>query len=75
MARRNLPALAEWLMSGTQVIGDGVIGVIGAGWSVAGTSDFNGDGKADILFQHDTAGVPDAVAERIMNGAQVIGGG
>ena len=30
-------------------------GTGGAGWHIAGTGDFNGDGKSDILWQKDTS--------------------
>jgi serralysin len=67
--------VAEWLMNGAEVAGGGVIGTLLDGWGVAGIGDFNGDGKSDILLQHSTGGVADALAEWQMNGTQVIGGG
>jgi hypothetical protein len=35
------------------------IGQVGADWSVAGSGDFNADGRSDILMQHDAAGLRD----------------
>ena len=43
----------------------------GASWRVAGTGDFNGDGKTDILWQN-SDGTP---VNWLMNGTSTIGGG
>ena len=51
-------------MNGTSFIGGGGLGNPGPSWHVAGTGDFNGDGKADILWQNDD-GTP---AIWLMNG-------
>ena len=43
----------------------------GPAWHAVGARDFNGDGKADILWQNDN-GTP---AIWLMNGTSIIGGG
>jgi hypothetical protein len=58
-------------MDGTTVTGGGVFASAGAGWSIAGLTDFNGDGKTDILWS-DAGG---ALAQWQMDGTNYIGGG
>ena len=58
-------------MNGTSFIGGGALANPGLSWHVAGTGDFNGDGKTDILWQN-SDGTP-AIWE--MNGTSFIGGG
>jgi autotransporter passenger strand-loop-strand repeat protein/autotransporter-associated beta strand protein len=57
---------AIWQTDGTSVTGAGNIGTPGSGWSEIGTGDFNGDGRADILFQSSGA-----YAAWEMNGAAI----
>jgi hypothetical protein len=58
-----------WEMNGTSIIGGGALPNSGSSWHVIGSSDFNGDGKADILWQS-TDGLP-VIWE--MNGTSIIG--
>src|SRR5262249_14005190 len=45
--RNDNGSVAMWQMNGTQVASNQAVGTIGTAWHVAGTDDFNGDGKAD----------------------------
>jgi glucose/arabinose dehydrogenase len=54
-------ALAVWEMNGTQIeaadyikLGPTAVGVPGPDWQVAGTNDYNGDGKSDLLWRTDS---------------------
>jgi serralysin len=58
-------------MNGSQIVGGGSTPNPGNYWSIAGTGDFNGDGRTDILWRGQGAEV--VVWE--MDGSQIIGGG
>src|SRR5208282_4401138 len=63
--------VAIWLMNGTSILNPTasyVATVSPSTWSIVGQRDFNGDGKADILW-HDTSG---DVAIWEMNGATIL---
>ena len=59
------------LDSNSQPLGTTFLMAGGSGWSIKLEADFNGDGKADILWQH-TDG---RIAIWIMDGATQVGGG
>ena len=56
-----------WLLNGGQVTASIGLGITGTDWHIAGTGDFDGDGKGDILWRHDSG----VVAIWEMNGGQV----
>jgi hypothetical protein len=51
----NDGTVSAWLMRGTQVLGASVLNYspVDRAWKVRGVADVNGDGKADIIWQHD----------------------
>ncbi|NOG71364.1 FG-GAP-like repeat-containing protein [Roseicella sp. DB1501] len=63
--------LSLWEMDGLAGIGGGVVATVDASWSVAGTGDFDGDGRADILWQN----ADSAVSVWRMDGTRYLGGG
>jgi VCBS repeat-containing protein len=67
-------ALAIWEMNGTQIksadyikLGQTPVGVPAPDWHFAGTSDYNGDGKSDLLWHTDSG----ALAIWQMDGTQI----
>ncbi len=45
-----------WLMNGTTVASQGLIGGAGAGWDLRFAADITGDGQADLIFRNSTTG-------------------
>jgi hypothetical protein len=41
-----------WLMDGKQVLSTGDLGAVPNSWTIVGQRDFDGDGKADLLWQN-----------------------
>ena len=68
-------ALFLWLMAGTNAIGT-YLDPISTDWVVQKVADFNGDGKADILWRNLNPSVADAgkLYLWLMNGPTVIAG-
>jgi predicted nucleic acid-binding Zn ribbon protein len=66
----NTGAIAIWQMNGATVLSSSLTSTssLDSTWQVTGTGDFNGDGKADILWRKDSGSV--VVWE--MNGATVL---
>ena len=59
-------ALSVWLMNGTSLASLATVtpGVVSdTNWKIVGIGDFNGDGKPDILWQHQTTGALSVVAD------------
>jgi len=64
--------VAAWLMNGTQVVSTRMLSLDQASdleWQVVGAGDADGDGKADLIWQHPTNG---GLAVWFMNGTDVL---
>jgi hypothetical protein len=65
-------SLAVWMMNGAQVVSTqflSIARVADTAWKLRGVADTNGDGFADVIWQHETAGW---LAVWYMNGPQVV---
>ncbi|MBN1916661.1 MAG: FG-GAP repeat protein [Verrucomicrobia bacterium] len=62
-----------WLLNGTSLRRGGVPAAVNPadGWEIKGVGDFNGDGKADLVWRSDISG---SVAVWLMNGLSLRGG-
>jgi hypothetical protein len=61
-------------MDGTNSTGGGLIPAnpFGQGWDIAGVGDFNGDGRADLVYRRPSDGLTEI---QFLNGTTPIGGG
>jgi hypothetical protein len=65
----NDGTVAAWSMQGTQMLSAGVLtySPVNPKWKIRGVADINGDGKADLIWQHDDGWL----AAWLMNGYTV----
>jgi hypothetical protein len=74
--RSSTGIVSVWLLNGldTPVQGNvtNVSGPVSAGWRVAGAADITGDGRADVVWRHQTVGT---VTAWVMDGTARVTGG
>jgi hypothetical protein len=74
----NDHSVVEWLMNGSTIIGGGNVTSGGsavapdASWFVVEVGDFNGDGRSDILWRHNSDGVYGQTSAWTMNGTNIV---
>ncbi len=61
-------------LNGASAVGGGTItnNPFASGWTIAGVGDFNGDGKADLVYRRSSDGLTEV---QYLNGSTAIGGG
>jgi hypothetical protein len=59
-----------WTLNGTQILGMAGVNIAPAGWQLRDTNDFNGDGKADLLWTDKQVDNSTKVGMWLMNGTQ-----
>lgn len=59
-----------WLMNGTALTSGAGLLEANSGWTVTHTGDYNGDGKADIVYRHNDG----RIAMWLMNGTALMSG-
>jgi sRNA-binding regulator protein Hfq len=57
------------VFNGFQNVGAQLLGIVGLEWDLLGVRDFNGDGRADLLFRRASDGM---LSLYLMNGFQII---
>jgi probable HAF family extracellular repeat protein len=71
-------SVVEWLMNGSAISGSGNTTFGGsaiapdASWFVIEVADFNGDGRSDILWRHNSDGVFGQTSQWTMNGTTIV---
>jgi hypothetical protein len=70
--RRSSGEVYAWLMNGTGGSGGALSTVPDANWKIAGVGDYDGNGKADILWRHAVTGQNYVW---LMNGISIASGG
>ena len=62
--------VAVWFMNGATIASGPLVAVPSLSWTIAGTADFDGNGKSDILWR----GPAGEVALWLMNGGAIASG-
>lgn len=63
---------ALWVMDGTTPLQQAAIGTSGAGWVLIDHNDFNGDGKADLLFKQAASENGEQYGVWLMDGPSIL---